>query len=502
MTFKIVYIGAGSFRFSIVLFMDICRAIELSPIEVWLVDIDKRSLDIMTRAFKQMVKKAEKRLGINIKVFSTTDRCEALENADFIYKSISVGIQAAEFYDIYIPFKFGIPQNTGDTVGPGGLFRALRTNPVCAEIAKDIKKYCPKAPILSYTNPQSTIVLAAKTVAPNIQWMGLCHELFGGMKTLKKFYEKYANIKVNRWEDFDIEYCGVNHFTWLTKINLNGKDLYPILREKAHDMVLKNFNNRGFNFHLCEEFGYFSIPGSRHVAEFLPKYYNYFNHEIQCSYWKFPTIRDVIRLERMRKFAYKLYNLIAKGIIVPKPRHSGEKAIDMTLDWKNSIEISGKNQTQHVVNIPNEGIIPELPENCVVEVPAYFENGIISLIKPIHMPKKIVELVRPHAEQHQLTINAALGNDLDLIIKAILHDPLCEWIEDPDRVEYMAKLMLYYEQNWLPKEWKEWIPTKDELEKSKYWISPKELSRKNKNYLKKKFPIDEKLRKKAFFYEK
>ncbi|MBD3351797.1 MAG: hypothetical protein GF364_09960, partial [Candidatus Lokiarchaeota archaeon] len=457
MAFKIVYIGAGSFRFSIVLFMDICRAVELSPLEVWLVDIDKDSLDIMTRAFKKMTKKAKRRNGIEIKVYSTTDRKEALENADFVYKSISVGIQAAEWFDIYVPYKLGIPQNTGDTVGPGGLFRGLRTNRVCAEIAKDMKKLCPKAPLLSYTNPQSSIVMAARTAAPDIQFIGLCHELFGGMGTLKKFFKKYANIKVKNWEEFDIEYSGVNHFTWLTKIGLNGKDLYPIIKKNAHKMVLKKFKHRGFNFYLCEKYGYFSIPGSRHVAEFLPDYYNYFNHEIQCPYWSFPTIRNVKQLDTMRYWAYKAYKLAAKGWIVPKPRNSGERAIDMTIDWHESL--SGKNTIQHVVNIPNNGTVPELPEDCIVEVPATFKNGIITPAKTIHLPKTVADLVRPHAEQHRMTVNAALGNDLDLVVKAMLHDPMANWIEDDDRLEYLTKLMLFYEQKWLPEEWQEWIPS-------------------------------------------
>jgi len=479
--------------------MDICRAVELSPIDVWLVDIDEKSLNITTKIFKHMVKKAERKNGIKINVFSTTDRTQALENADVIYKSISVGIQESEFFDIYIPLKFGIPQNTGDTVGPGGFFRALRTIPVTTEIAKDVKKYCPKALVLNYSNPQSTIVLAAKAIAPDIQWIGLCHELFHGMKTLKKFFQKYANIKVPTWEKFDIEYCGINHFTWLTKIELNGKDLYPIIRNKAHQMVLKNFDNRGFNFHLCERYNYFSIPGSRHVAEFIPEYFNYFNHKIQCPYWKFPVVRDVIKLDKMRRYIYLAFKIMKTGIIVLKPRKSSEKAIDMTLDWQNSL--GNEAPTNYVVNIPNDNIIPELPTNCVVEIPAYFKNKLITPIKQIHMPKEIVELVRPHAEQHQITVNAALSNNLETIIKAIQNDSMCKFIEDDERIEYMTKLMLYYEQRWLPHAWKDWIPNKEDLQKSKYWISPKELVLENKEYLKIKFPPNENIKEKAYFWK-
>jgi len=254
--FKIAYIGAGSFRFSLGLFSDIARAVELSPMDVWLVDVDAKSLKIMTKILTHMSKKANKRNGIDFKVFSTTDRTQALENADFVYKSISVGIQEAEWFDNYLPIKFGIPQNTGDTCGPGGVFRNLRTNPVVAEIAKDMKKLCPKAPLMNYTNPQSGIVMAARTVAPDVQYVGLCHELFGGMGALRDWYnEKYpgkAGGNVQNWNEFDFAYGGVNHFAWVTKFEYKGTDLNPELRKQAHQLVLEKYK-RPFNFYLLEK---------------------------------------------------------------------------------------------------------------------------------------------------------------------------------------------------------------------------------------------------------
>ncbi len=499
---KIVYIGAGSFRFSIFLFSDICRAVEMSPLETWLVDIDKTSLELMTGVLKNMAGKAKRRNGIEIKVHSTTDRIKALENADVIYKSISIGIQAPEWFDIYLPLKFGIPQNSGG--GSGDLLRSLRTDPVVADIVRDVKKYCPKALLLNYTNPMCTGVMTAKTTAPEVQFIGLCHELFGGMKTLNKWYNKKMNGKVMDWRDFDIEYAGINHFTFLTKFEYQGKDLYPELRAQAHQLVLKKFNKRGYNFHLLEKYGYFPYAGSRHLAEALPDYDNYFNYKIQSPYWKFPVIRDVSGLSRMRKWFYKFYKMIDKGLIVPKPRDTREKAINMTLDWMDSF--TNDNNTNHVVNIPNKHpglgvIVPQLPEDCIVEVPAYFKNGEITPIKNIDLPEEVACLVRPHAEQQRCKVNASLGNSLESCITAMQHDLMANWIEDDDKIEYLTKLMLFYEKQWLPEEWSEWIPTSAELKESKWWVSPKELSRKGNAYLKIKFPPDERLRKKAFFWD-
>ena len=495
--FKVAYIGAGSFRFSTPFFMDMAHmsAIHKLPMEVGLCDIDQNSLTMMEKYFKKIIKKAARKQGADIKVISSTDRKDVLENADFVYKSISVGIQKSEWIDNYVPIKFGIPQNTGDTVGPGGVFRGLRTNPVVADIARDVQKICPKAPVLNYTNPQATIVMAARTAAPDVQWIGLCHEVFGGLKTMKAYFEKYHKMTIPRWEDLEVEYGGVNHFAWFTKIAYKGEDLYPKLRQDAHKLTMKKFK-RPFNFYLLEKYGYFPYPGSRHVAEFMTDYYNYFNNEIQSPYWSFPIVRDVARLDKMRKYAYKLMGWTAKGrFYTPPARNSGEKALEMTIDWKNN------NPTQHVVNLPNNGLIPELPDDCTVEVPATFINGQITPKGTIHLPKEVADLVRPHAEQHRYTVNAALGNDLDLVAKAMQHDPMCRWIEDEDKIEYLTKLMLYYQQEWLPEAWKEWIPTEAELKESKWWVSPTDLLKDQGIYKQVKFPPREELKSKAFFWQ-
>ncbi|WXG44339.1 MAG: hypothetical protein WED04_09945 [Promethearchaeati archaeon SRVP18_Atabeyarchaeia-1] len=502
--FKLAYIGAGSFRFSLGFFRNIVNATELLPMEVALCDIDAYSLSLMTRILRRMVQKAARRKRYresNVLVSSSTDRTTALENADFVYKSISVGLQAAEWYDLYLPLKFGIPQNTGDTVGPGGLFRGLRSAPVCAAIAKDMKRLCPKAPLLNYTNPVSSCTLAARTVAPDVQFIGLCHELFNGMKVLRRFYNKRARKHIKHWRDIRVEYAGLNHFGWLTGIEYEEEDLYPVLRENAHQLVLDRFRGRdaanGFNFYLLEKTGCFPYPGARHVVEFLPDYYNAFNHEKQnqCPYWSFPEERSVWRVHAERRLVYSAFHLWAKGLIpVPGPRKEGEWAMEMTMDWRRD------QPTEYVVNIPNNGTVPELPDNCIVEVPGSFEDGRMRAVRKIHVPKKVAGYLVPHCEQQPLTVKAALGNDPDLVVKAMLHDPMSGWIEDEEKIKYLTNLMLFYEQKWLPEEWREWIPKKEELKASKYWVAPAELSTKGNAFLVKKFLPREDLVSKAFFW--
>jgi alpha-galactosidase len=439
---------------------------------------------------------------IDVLVTASTDRRVALANANFVYKSIAVGLQDADWADNYIPLKFGIPQNTGDTLGPGGLFRGLRCAPVGAGVARDMAELCPKAPLLNYTNPQGSIVYAARKVAPSVQYIGLCHELFGGMHTLNKWAKtkgitpkatQQPNRHTEDWEEFDVRYGGINHFGWLTRFEYQGRDLYPELKQEAMDLCLKNFDGRGFNFYLLDKHGLFPYPGSRHVAEFMVPYYNYFNHEVQAPHWKFPVERNVSALRKARKAAYVAYRLQGRSLM-PRVRPSvkGERAMEMTLDWRTD------SPTHHVVNIPNRGIVQGLPDDTIVEVPGQFRGGTIQPADTIHLSREVLDLVRPHAEQIPLTGEAAVGNRLELVIKAALHDPMCRFVEDDDRIEYMTKYMLWYQQQWLPAEWAAWIPTEAELRESKWWVEPKEFMAPNQ-YVK-KFPVDESLRVKAFFW--
>lgn len=510
--FKLAYIGAGSFRFSIGFFRNIVNAKELLPMEVALCDVDERSLGIMHKILARMVEKAsrKKRYGSgDIVVTKSTDRREALENASFVYKSISVGMQEAEWYDIYLPLKFGIPQNTGDTLGPGGLLRSFRTDHVAAGIASDMAELCPKAPLLNYTNPQGSITMAARTAAPGVQYVGLCHELFGGGAVLWAFLAgKGRFVRPFKTLLNHMEYAGINHFAWFTRFEVKGKDYYPALRDKAKALgkstrfLTLRWLGHGFNFHLLNRYGWFPYPGSRYVAEFMTDYYNYFNYETQSPFWRFPVVRDVGALDRDRRSRYATFERMASGEAgVPGPRAIGERAMEMTLDWRENHPAN----RPHVVNLPNvhpgyPKIVPELPDDCVVEIPGYFKDGTILPVKTIHLPGEVAALVRPHAEQQRYTVNAALGNDPGLCVDAMRHDPMANWIEDDDKLEYLTRLMLFYEKRWLPAEWAEWIPAEEELKRSKWWVSPADLAEEGGAYKKVMFPPDERLKAKAFFW--
>ena len=201
--FKLAYIGAGSFRFSLGFYRNIVNATELLPMEVALCDIDPVSLELMTNIFKRMVKKAAAKKGYkesDIEVTASTDRRVVLENADCVYKSISVGMQESEWFDIYLPLKFGSLKTQGDRWVQAVYSAIYRTDPACFGIVKDMKELCSRAPLLNYTNPASCCTLAGRTAAPEVNFIGLCHELFGGMGVLKRFYNQKCNKHIKRWQ--------------------------------------------------------------------------------------------------------------------------------------------------------------------------------------------------------------------------------------------------------------------------------------------------------------
>ncbi|MHA1804121.1 MAG: family 4 glycosyl hydrolase, partial [Promethearchaeota archaeon] len=352
---KLVYIGAGSFRFSIPLFMNILEAEILHPMELWLVDIDLQSLKLVSNIFKYGVLIH----GKDIRIHHTTNRRKALPSADYIIISISVGMQESEWYDIHVPLKFGIPQNTGDTVGPGGIFRGIRTIPIFNDIIKDIKELCPQGIVFNYTNPQGTIILSSHQIAPQIQAIGLCHEFFYiGSKEFIRFLT-WCGINIKPKDNIKIIHGGLNHFAWITEFTLENENIYPKIQEKAFEAYRSGKFGRRFNFYLLHQHGLLNYVEDRHVAEFMPHYYNYFNYKQRP--FGITRLRDVQRLNFYRHLVYSIYKMANRNVnrwlykFLIRPWTGGEKALRM-------IESKEQNLPRHhVSNIINKNIISFLP---------------------------------------------------------------------------------------------------------------------------------------------
>lgn len=468
--YKIVFIGAGSFRFTIPCATNILDfAKSFHPVELWLVDIDPIGLKIMGRGIRQMIYMHNK----DIKLHLTTDRRQALPNADIVLISISVGLQKTEWFDIHIPLKFGIPQNTGDTVGPGGIFRAIRTIPTIIDFMKDIDELCPEATVLNYTNPQGYLMLGAFQAAPKIQAVGLCHELFY-VKT-QRFGRFLTLCGVDNSENgkFTFKYGGLNHFSWVTEITYNDQDLYPSIRKNADFAYNSGKFHRPYNYYLLKKYGYFCYVEDRHVAEFIPQYYNFFNYKE--SPFGIVKLRNVHGIATQRRLVYGLVKWAGHNRgrwfikLIARPMEGGEKALLMMKDKLNNLP------KHHVCNVLNKGIIPNLPENCVVEVPCYFKDEQLQATQVGPLPSPINDLVLPHANNQQLVVDAAISGNPDDLLKALLTDKMCQFIEDDEKIEAMMMNLLFYQKKWLPK-FSESIPTFSDLKNSKYLINKNELS--------------------------
>ncbi|MFX0059354.1 MAG: hypothetical protein ACFE85_16535 [Candidatus Hodarchaeota archaeon] len=487
---KLVYIGAGSFRFSIPCFMNILEAEILHPLELWLVDIDLRSLKLTSTIMKYMTKFHKK----NINVHSTTNRRKALPDADYVLISISVGLQESEWFDIHIPLKFGIPQNTGDTVGPGGIFRGIRTIPIMVNIMRDIKELCPNCLVLNFTNPQGTTMLSAFQAAPNVQSIGLCHELFRlGRKKFAK-YLHYCDVDFSAEKKVELLYGGVNHFAFVTKFENDGIDLYPQIRDNANYAYQSKRFGIPFNYYLLKKYGFLTYVEGRHIVEFLPRYYNYFNHREKP--FGITELRNVHHVYLERTLTYTFFKILQKRRnrwilkLILRPWEGGEKALMIPKDKERNIP------RHHVGNVINNGIIPSLPSNSVIEVPCYFKNGKYHPVKIGSLPKPINDWVKIYAKNQQLVVNAALSGEYDDLLKALLADPMCQFIEDNDKIESMMMHMHYYEKRWLPN-FNDSVLLINDLKKSKYFIDKKELSS-YKLARMEKFAPDPKLKDKAW----
>lgn len=489
-SYKIVYIGAGSFRFTVPCTLNILDfATDFHPIELWLVDIDAESLALMTYLVKLLVRYHKK----DITVHATTDRREALPNADYVLISISVGMQKAEWFDIHIPLKYGIPQNTGDTVGPGGIFRGVRTIPTIVAMIKDIEELCPDATILNYTNPQGTIVLSALQAAPKIQSIGLCHEFFYvGTKKFGKFLD-YAGVDMWAENKFRIIYGGVNHFSWMTDVKYGGEDIYPKMRDAARYGYESGDFHRPFNYYLLDQYDYFNYVEDRHVAEFIPKYYNYFNYQDEPFGIK---LRNVYHIHMQRTNVYKVIRWAIKRRnhwflkLFTRPMEGGEKALMMAKDKERNYP------RHHVCNVLNKGRIPNLPNNCIIEVPCYFQDHLIQTPDIGPLPKEINKWVKVHALNQQLVVDAAISGKKEDLLKALLADPMCQFIEDNDKIEEMMESMLFYERKWLRK-FSESIPSQRDIENLKHPVVKSDLGS-YQNAIKTKFAPESSLKQEAW----
>ena len=253
---KIVFIGAGSVSFTTAVVKDLTTFPALNTAEICLMDIDEYRLHRIT----ECVERIKRDMGSAITITSTTSREEALTGADAVIVTVFNGDIDIWRHDIEIPMKYGVNINVGDTRSVSGIFRALRNIPLMLDICKDIERLCPDAFMLNYTNPMAMLCKAMQTYT-NVDITGLCHSVQGTSHMLAE----WADID---YADINYTCVGINHMAFFTELTANGKDLYPILKQKIEQEEF--YNKEKVRNELFKTFGYYVTESSGHNSEYTP----------------------------------------------------------------------------------------------------------------------------------------------------------------------------------------------------------------------------------------
>ena len=406
---KIALIGAGSTVFAKRLIGDILLTPELArDTQIALHDIDTdrlRTSEIVTRRI------AEK-LGLNTLVFASTDRRKVLVGADYVIFMMQVGgYKPSTIIDFEIPKKYGLRQTIADTLGVGGIMRALRTIPVIRDILRDMEGVCPRAILLNYVNPMAMLCMAINQIAPGINMVGLCHSVQGTAEQLAK--DLNENVS-------DIEYfcVGINHMSFYLRFEkkLNGlnEDLYPRLREIAEKKSMPEDNR--VRYEMLKRLGFFVTESSEHFSEYTPWFIKRDRPDL-IDEFNIPLDEYITRCEKqISEWDEQRINLENKNQSIEVCQsHEYAASIINGLENDKEVTING--------NVSNDGLIDNLPGNISVEVPCIINRNGIQPVKVGIIPTHLAALMMTNINVQQLTVEAALSGEKKHVYHAAMLDP-------------------------------------------------------------------------------
>lgn len=440
---KIAYIGGGSRGWAWGLMSDLA-AVEDMCGSVCLYDIDQEAAH-RNEVIGNRVKELE---GCRSQwKYSAEDTLEdALQGADFVVISITPGTFDEMESDVHAPEEYGIYQSVGDTAGPGGLVRALRCLPMFEVFAEAIKKHCPKAWVINYTNPMTVCVRTLYRVFPEIKAFGCCHEVFGTQKLLAAMLEEMCGIKAVERHEIKVNVTGVNHFTWLTEAKYKNTDLFPVFREYAlkhqKEGILResdeNWMNKYFKcgekvkFDLFLRYGVMAAAGDRHLAEFCPGIW-YLRDPETVESWGFGLTPVSWRKEQLKERLERSTRL-----------YSGEESFELKNTGEEGVRqmraLLGLTELTTNVNLPNQGQIPDLPLGAVVETNARFCADSVRPVFAGRLPEQIYPLVSRVCGEQEMLVKAVAERDLEQAFLAFCMDSNMYLPQDKAR-ELFAKML-------------------------------------------------------------
>jgi alpha-galactosidase len=438
---KIALIGAGSVVFTRNLCNDILLTPALQDSTISLMDIDPQRL----AQAHDLVRAIVDRRGVHARVEATTERRKAVQDADYVITTFQQGGLDAYKLDIEIPQRYGVEQCVGDTLGPGGVFRALRTIPVLIDLCHDMDNLAPDALLLNYVNPMAANCWAVEmgTGRPHV---GLCHSVQGTSEMLAEWIGvPYEEV---------IFYCaGINHQAWFLEFGRKEEDLYPLIREAIERPEV--YAQEPVRIEMMKHFGYFVTESSGHASEYVP----YFRKTAQMvnenlvprfkdkvNHWfEFGRTGGYLRY-CVRRFAeaQQEYQELLQGVRdLPDERtHEYGSIIVEAVETNRPVRING--------NVPNWGLIDNLPQGCCVEVPCLVDGNGIQPTAVGELPAQLAALNRTNVNVQELTMEAALTGDVEAVYHAVMLDPLTATVCTLPEIRSMVTEMLEEEAQWLP----------------------------------------------------
>lgn len=420
---KIAYIGGGSRGWARGLMSDLADEERMCG-AVYLYDIDFQAAkenEIIGNMFSSLPDCKS-----NWKYVAVKTRREALEGADFVIISILPGTFDEMETDVHLPEEYRIYQSVGDSVGPGGVIRALRTIPMYVDIAADVEKYCPEAWVINYTNPMTVCTRTLYEVFPEIKAFGCCHEVFGTQEFIAEVYNSNRNAKISRY-DVKVNIFGINHFTWINSAFYKREDLMPMILEYANDhkdgvsfntlnWMNKNFaSNQNVKLDLFRRYGILAAAGDRHLAEFCPGSW-YLKDPETVEKFKFNLTTVQWRKQDLKDRIKKTQEILS-GKRPLKIEKTGEEGVNQM------VALLGLSSYVTNVNIPNRGQIPNLPLGAVVETNAYFSSDSVNPIYAGKIPDDVNSLIIRHVYNQERIVRSGVAGDYEGVFKAFINDP-------------------------------------------------------------------------------
>ncbi|MBQ1310636.1 MAG: alpha-glucosidase/alpha-galactosidase [Blautia sp.] len=455
---QIAYIGGGSRGWAWTFMTDLALDDEISG-TIRLYDIDEEAAKKNAQIGNHLMSRPDAKGEWDFTVCSSLQ--EALTGCNFVVISILPGTFDEMESDVHMPERLGVYQSVGDTAGPGGMIRALRTIPMFVEIAEAVRSFAPDAWVINYTNPMSLCVRTLYDVFPKIKAFGCCHEVFGTQKVLRGIYEAQTGDHVEDWHDILVNVIGINHFTWFTEASYRDVDLFPVYKSYIDSHFAEGYQLEGENWmnshfacmhrvkmDLFNRYGLIAAAGDRHLAEFMPGD-EYLKDPETVKSWMYSLTTVAWRKQDLQERLDRSQRLI-----------EGKEEIELAPTGEEGIllikALCGLSRFISNVNIPNTFLqIPNLPATAVVETNAVFCRDSIRPLIAGDVPEKLKELLLPHLQNHELTYRAARTCDRELVVRAFLNDPLikghhCAEADVRSLVDDMIGATLAY----LPEGWK------------------------------------------------